>query len=202
MQQRGPNNMLNFKNRDEALPSGLIVVSLLILLGSLLYMLIVPKPTTAGLVTGRERSRKQLEDEIVKAKTRDLEARKAFAPRLWAGNTETITASVLAELTTKANKGKLQMGAFRPQKQQMLEGLTELPFSLQVAGPFPAVRAFIATLDVPNSRLALRSVQFASSDAATSAVTATLGISAYMLSIPPPSEKEDSAKPTTGGNRG
>lgn len=194
--------MLNFKNREEALPSGLIVLSLLILLGSLLYMVLVPKPTTAGLATGRERSRKQLEEEIVKAKTRELEARKAFAPRLWAGNTETVTASVLADLTNKANKSKLQVGAFRPQKLQPLEGLTELPFSIQVAGPFPAVRAFVATLDVPNSRLALRSMQIASSDAGSSAVTATLGISAYMLSITPSDEKEAAEKPTTGGNRG
>ena len=194
--------MLNFKNREEAVPSALIVLSLLILLGSLLYMLLVPTPTTARLANGKERSRKQLEEEIVKAKSRELEARKAFAPRLWAGNTETVTASVLADLTNKANKTKLQVGAFRPQKLQALEGLTELPFSIQVAGPFPQVRAFIAALDIPNSRLALRSVQIASSDAATSAVTATLGISAYMLSTTPADEKEAATKAAAGGNRG
>ncbi len=194
--------MINFKNRDEALPSALIVLSLLILVGALLFMLLVPKPTTAGLTKGRERSRKQLEAEIVSAKSRDMESRKAFAPRLWAGNTETITATILADLTQRANKSKLQVGAFRPQKQQALEGLTELPYSIQVAGPYPAVRSFIATLDVPNSRLALRSLQFASSDASSSAVTATLGVSAYLLSITPSAVKETPAKPAAGGNRG
>jgi hypothetical protein len=196
--------MIGFKTRDDVLPSTLILLAILILAGSLFVMLFVPKPTTAGIVAGRDRSRRSIEDEIEKAKIRTKEAQVAVQPRLWKGSPEAITASVLARLTQEAATRKLQIGAFRPQKTQSLPGLTELPFSVQVAGPYPVVRSFMASLDAAGSKICLRSIQIASSDSASNAVTATLGISAY-LEAKVETKTDSTIKPATGtvgGTRG
>ena len=102
----------------------------------------------------------------------------------WSGNPERVTAEVLAQLTRQASGGGLKMGAFRPQRVQLLDGAQELPYSVQVSGPFPAVRAFAASLDSSGGKLAVRSIQIAASDASSSTVTATITLSAYVTSEP------------------
>ena len=178
------NSLLNFKNSQEAGPSAVILAALVILAGSLLYMLIVPKPTTDGIARGKERSRKQLLDQIESAQNSGQQARAQATSKLWQGDPDTITASVLAQLTKEATRRKLKLSAFRPQRFQNLPELTELPFSVQVSGTYPAVHAFAATLDAASSKLALRSLQLASSDAGSDAVTATLGLSAFVPALP------------------
>jgi hypothetical protein len=209
--------MINFKNRDEILPSILILLSIVILTGALLFMLLVPKPTTAGLANGRDRSRRQIEAETKKATERYRSAQTAVQPRLWNGTVDSVTGAVLAQLAQQAQRRSLKIGAFRPQKQQTLAGLTELPYSVQVSGPFLSVRAFLSVLDSDSSKLALRSIQIASADGKTSTVTATVGLSAYIPSVPvspgktvpSPSatkQKSTAAFPsvteTSGGSRG
>ncbi|HVK06202.1 MAG TPA: type 4a pilus biogenesis protein PilO [Armatimonadaceae bacterium] len=197
---------MNFlKSKADVLPSVLMALSIIVLLGSLVVMVAVPKPSTAGLARGKDRSRLKVEEEIEQAKQRHKETQAAVAPRLWSGDPETVTASVLAKLTQEASGRKLQVGAFRPQKPQTLSGVTELPYSLQVSGGYPQVRGFLSTLDAPGSKLALRSIQVAAADANTSTVTATLGVSAY-LETKAQSEKknteESTARPAPGGTRG
>lgn len=176
---------INFKNPKEAGPSAVTVAALVILAGSLAYMLLVPKPTTEGIAKGKERSRKQLLEQIEVAQASGAAARAAVASRLWQGDTDAISAAVLGQLTREAGTRKVKLSAFRPQRLQTLPELTELPFSVQISGPYPAVQGFAATLDKPNSKLALRSLQMASSDAGSNAVTATLTFSAYALGQPP-----------------
>ncbi|GAB4459634.1 MAG: hypothetical protein OHK0029_22440 [Armatimonadaceae bacterium] len=171
--------MINFKNREEVLPSTLIVLAILILALTLGYMLIVPPPNAAGVVKGRETSRRKIENEIETAKTRGAAAQQSVRPLLWEGSTEAITAGVLAKVTYEVNRQKLRMAAFRPQKPQTLENLTELSYSIQMAGPYKAVRDALAVLDSPSSKMALRSLQVASADGASSEVTATLNLSVY-----------------------
>lgn len=186
--------MINFKHRDEIAPSAMVLLSLLIMAGALAYMLLVPPPSVAGIARGRDRSRRAIDEEIARARARSKEAQAAAEKRLWTGDPDAVTAAVLARLTAEANQRALKLGAFRPQRQQALDELTELPFSVQIAGPYPAVRAFLATLDRPGTRLTARSIQIASSDSATDAVTATVGLSAYIAATAAPA--------ATGGTRG
>jgi len=197
--------MINFKSREELAPSLLALGAILTLLGTLIYMMVVPVPTAAGLAKGRERSRLQIQDEIATAKKRADELESANQKRLWTGSTEAVTASVLDILTRQAKSRSLKLTAFRPQRTQALDGLTEMPCSVQLSGPFPAVRGVLSALDASNGKLALRSVQFASSDAASSAVPATVVVSAYMAG-PPLAAKSTTSAPrststttTTGG---
>lgn len=173
-------SFINFKNPAEVGPSAVMLAAVVIMAGSLAVMLLVPKPTTEGLVKGKERTRKQLQEQADAARESGQAARIATVGRLWQGDADTVSAAILAQLTQEATVRKLKLSAFRPQRSQTLPELTELPFSVQVSGAYPAVHAFAATLDRPTSKLALRSLQLASSDAASDAVTATLGISAYV----------------------
>jgi Tfp pilus assembly protein PilO len=171
--------MLNFRNKDEILPSALIALSLLVLAATLAYMMLEPAPSAAGVAKGRERSKRQIQTEIDRAKAKTEKAQETYNDRLWTGNADTVVAQTLAQLTARAAHHRLQMAAFRPQKPKNLGSLTEMPCSVQVSGPYPAVVAFLGSLDAKGTRIALRSAQVAASDAATGAVTATVGLSVY-----------------------
>lgn len=190
--------MINFKRRDDILPSSLILAAILLLLGTLLYMVLVPVPSAAGMAKGRTLSRNKITDEISKAKTRANELEKANKAYLWNDTADGVTAKVLNTITAQAKSKSLKMAAFRPQRPQALETLTELPFSVQISGPYPAVRAVISTLNTPKSKIALKSIQIASADGASSAVTATIAFSAYTV-LPAKTEEKLPAKTLTGG---
>lgn len=171
--------MINFKNKDEVLPSALIVFSIVVLLGSLIALLVL-KPDS-GLARGRNRSRLTIQREITLATQGTVDATVRARPRLWEGDADVVTASVLAQLTRQANQQALILTAFRPQKNQQLDGVSELPFSVQVAGSYAKVRAFVASLDAAGSKVAVRSFQFASTDGATDTVTANVTFSAFVV---------------------
>jgi Tfp pilus assembly protein PilO len=175
--------MIDFKDPQLRVPSIVFLVALLLLVGAGAALLL-PRPDADVSTRGRERSRRQLEQQIEQAKTLEAGARAAAATRLSAGSAESVTASTLSQLTRRANERKLILAGFRPQKPQLVEGVTELPFSVQVTGPYPAVRAFLDAFDLPTSRLALRSLQVAATDGATSAVTASVTFCAYIAAAP------------------
>jgi len=209
--------MINFKNRAEAVPSAILLCAILTLAATLAYMILVPLPNAAGVVQGRERSRRQLVTQIAQVRERAKEAHAGSDARLWNGDHDTVMAAILARLTKVAAHNNLTLAAFRPQKPQQVSGMTELPITLQVSGPYPTVLAFLRSVDAPANRLALRSLQIASSDAATNTVAATVGLSAYYRDSsaaaaaggPAPRAKTalsaaDSATPAaaSGGSRG
>ena len=190
--------MINFRQRDDVIPSALILCAIVILAATLAYMLLVPKPSVARLERGRERGRRQILREITDTRTRTKQAQAAVAPRLWQGDPNTVSSAVLALLTQQARHHALKLGAFRPERPQALGGVTELPFSVQVSGPYPKVQAVMTSLDGGKSRVVLRAVQVASSEETSDVVTATLGLSAYLALdpaiLPPPAPAAAPAK--------
>lgn len=194
--------MINFKRRDDLVPSSMITAAILMLLGTLLYMLLVPVPSTAGLAKGRDLSRRTITKEIEMARSRADELEKTNRAYLWNESAESVTASVLGNITAQARRKSLKMTAFRPQRPQTLETLTELPFSVQLSGPYLAVREVVSALNTPQSKIALRSLQMASSDGASSAVTATLAFSAYtVLPKKATTKAAPVAQPVPGGKK-
>ena len=193
--------MINFKNRAEATPSAILICAVLTLLGALFYMLLVPPPNSKGLVAGKERSAQQLTHQIDQLRTRTAKAKADAANGLWKGDHDTVMALILARLTKQAAHSGLQIGAFRPQKQQAISGMIELPVIVQVSGAYPTVLSFVQSLGTANSQLAVRSLQIASADAASNVVSATIGLSAYYVdtSAPPPTagSGSSSAAPRT-----
>ncbi len=177
--------MINLRSREDRSASVLILLSILILSGSLIYVLAVPEPSAAGMAKGRTLSRLKIEQEIEAITRRSQEVRAAVKRRTWQGEVESVTALVLQRLTAQANQRSLKITAFRPLKGQVIEGMTELPFSVQITGAFPNVSAMLKGLDAPDTKIALRSVQIAASDGVSSQVTATLGLSVYIEAAAP-----------------
>lgn len=174
---------INFRDPQFVVPSFLIVLSIVILAGTLLYMAFVPTPSVAGLARGRSAQLQQMTREIADAKTRTVQTRQQIVPLVWTGSPDTISGSVLEQLTALARHHTLSISAFRPQRTQNIGGVTELPFTVQMSGGYAGVQAVMASLDVPKSKIVLRSAQIAASPSGNG-VTATLGLTAYVVSDP------------------
>lgn len=176
--------MFDFQNKEHVLPSALILLAILILTGSALYDILVPSP--GGPAAGHDRvmARRKLADDMFMAKSSEKKAKSALEPKLWQGTPDAVAAGVLAQITTQANRRGLTLGAFRPERSVSLGIITELPYSVQVTGPYPNIRAVLSALDGPNSKVILRSIQLASSEQSSNVVAATLGVSAYLATDP------------------
>ena len=172
---------ISFKRPEDVLPSALILLALVILAVSLGLILLAPVQTKAAVDKSHKNSLRKLVNQISDLNRRADSAQKEAATRLWTGDAETVSTSVLGSLTNQANSLSLKVGAFRPQRIVQVDGLTELPFSVQITGPYTRVRKVLATYDTSVSKVAIRSVQIASSaQSSTNDITATLQLSAYI----------------------
>lgn len=176
--------MISFQRREDVAPSLLVILSILVLAGTLAYMLLVPKPSAAGGARAWTSSRRRMVDDIADTRRQSREARAAIRPRLWRGDPEAVTATVLEQLTVQTGKRSLKLTAFRPDRSQAFEQVTELRFDAQVAGPYAGVHSLLGALDAGGSKVVLRSAQITLSQAAGSTVTATLGLSAFVATDP------------------
>jgi hypothetical protein len=195
--------VIDFKDPAERTPSAVMAASLLVLLATLLYMIFVPAPSAAGTAAGRERAERKLQTEITQARVRGEQMQADAARRLYQGDEQDVTARVLALLTARAEHEKVQIAAFRPQKNQPISGLIELPFSVQVVGPYPVLLTFLSSLEGPDSKIVVRSLQVADSGTGSSNVSATVGISVYCVDqTPPPAVPSPTPRAVTGGAHG
>ena len=176
--------MISFKRPEDVVPSCLILLSIFILAGTLLYMLLVPKPSAAGSTALSARSRRRLNSDIVATKKGNREAEAAVRPRLWHSDPQSVTATALAQMTDLAGKHLVKLTAFRPARSQEFDSITELRFEAQLSGPYAGIHAVMAALDARGSKVVLRGVQIASSQEAGNGVTATLGLSAFVADDP------------------
>ena len=191
--------MISFKTKEDVLPSSLILLSLVILTAALIYTLLIPDPTTAAVISSRHATIRTVTNDILYSQKRSDEASAAIEPRLWTGTPNHVSAAVLALVNESATGETLDMTAFRPQRSQDLDGVTELPFSVQLSGSFTGIRQVIRQIDGPKSKVVLRSVQVNASEEAQGTVTATLVISAYIQS---PADTSTSTTETGGTGNG
>jgi hypothetical protein len=174
--------MISFKTKEDFLPSTLILLSLVVLTGALVFMLLVPEPSTADIVSNRKATIRKLSEDVLYSKHRADEARNAVEPRLWMGSQNHVSAAVLGLVTASSTEASLKLTAFRPQRTVDLDGITELPFTVQISGTFADIRQVMRSLDGPHSRVVLCSVAVNASEEVTNTVQATLVISAYVAS--------------------
>lgn len=173
-------SMISFQRREDILPSVLMIVSVVILAGTLAYMLLVPG--AAHTTHTAASSRRRMVDDIAETRHQTRAARMAIQPRLWHGNPEFVTASALALLTRQTEKHSLKLTSFRPDRPQEFADMTELRFDVQVAGPYAGLHSLLEAQDARGSKIVLRSVQITASQTTGggAAVTASLGLSAFV----------------------
>ena len=95
------------------------------------------------MATQSAKKKAQLVTETEQAKESAKSANAATQAQIWEGDPENVEARALAELTNHAAAGKLQMSAFRPEKTIAVNGLLEVPFNVQVAGPYLSILSFL-----------------------------------------------------------
>lgn len=193
--------MINFQRREDVMPSALIVFSILVLAGTLAYMILVPKPSLAVSARAGTSSRRRMVDDIADTRKQAHRTRAAVKPRLWQGDPEAVTATILAQLTASTGKRSLKLLAFRPDRTQPFDEITELRFEAQVSGPYAGIHSLMDSLAAPGSKVALRSAQMTVSQTAGSTVMATLGLSAFIATDPSLASPVLPAAPKTTGGR-
>jgi len=173
--------VINFKQRDEVLPSAIVLASIIIMTGTLLFQLLAPKPSSDLINRGHPSIRRHTIGDIAAAKARAAQTTAAIMPRLWQGDPDSVSAAVLAQLTAQTTQRSLKLGAFRPQRSVVLSGITELPYSVQITGPYAGIHGVLESIDGTGSKIVLHSVQIAASEEQSNEVSATLGLSAYIV---------------------
>lgn len=174
--------MINFKQKEDMLPSILILISVLVMAACLIYSLFVPKPTTSGIVKGKALSIQKINHEIAGAQASSKIVAQNVRQGVWTGKPETVTASVLDKLTELTTSRSLKMAAFRPERSFVLGDLMECQYSVQITGDYSKVYEVMKALDDPKEKVVLRSVQINAAGGSATGITATLGISAYLSS--------------------
>ncbi len=156
-----------------------IAVSGVLALCAVAAMLLVPKPSVERIKREQRASRDKLLSSltVTRRQARALESQNAA--RLWSGDGDTVTAAVLGRLIREADGRHVMLAGFRSQRTQDFGAVRELPYVVQAAGPYPAVRALVAALDAPGTRIALRTVQIAATDGSSDTVAATIGVSVF-----------------------
>lgn len=185
--------MINFKTRTDTAITTAILTSLLILVGTGVYMMVVPKPTSEGKATGRERTYKKVLNDLESVQKNLTETKAAIDAKVWDVPVAQIGPKTLESITSIAQKAKLKVVAFRPQKPVPVNGLTQLPFIVSLEGSYVGVMNLVHEIEAKGSKIAPSLVQFSSTDSNSDLVTATVGIVAYA--------QENEKKPSTSDKK-
>jgi hypothetical protein len=154
------------------------VGAIIVMVALVAYHLIVPMPAVTA-----QQQRKKNERDL--AKTRDTymrksrELQKTNADRLWDLGPESLGPMAMGKVSNLSKSFGLKMVSFRPQKQVDSGDLVRYGYLVSVEGTFPKVIEFVRKLETPETKLAVSSLQVTSTDGASDAVSATVGVVAY-----------------------
>lgn len=159
--------------------NALLIISMLALAGAVVYDQLVPAPK----LDVSPRARKLRQDKVISEVTLlDKQAREAKAQllaRIWEEEPEAIGPAAMDVITRSAKKHGLVVGSFRPQKPVEEPPLTRFPYIVSIDGTYLGVLSFVRDLERPENKIVVNSIQIASADGASSAVTATVAIWAF-----------------------
>jgi Tfp pilus assembly protein PilO len=172
--------MINFRDPAARVTSVISVISVLVLFAVLLSMWLIPKPTTRGMAIERREREFDVRLKTKKAQDQTKEYQAEVDRFLWRDGPDQVGPKSLARITAIAKARKLELVGFRPQRQVDDAVIPRLPFLLTVEGAYPAVIDLVKALEQPDVRLAVTSVQLASSDGASDRVTASIGLAALL----------------------
>lgn len=171
--------MFDFKDRSLLGANLVMLASVVVLAGTLVFMLVAPKPTTKGLAKERRDKEFKVKLDTEKARQRLAETKDELKGRVWTGPLEQIGPASLERIDKLAAKRRLKMIALRPQRTDEIADFVVVPLTVTVEGSFPDVMAFVREVQAPTNKLSVAQIQLASADGASDAVTLTLGLNAF-----------------------
>lgn len=173
---------IGFKNSDQTATSLVILLSIAILAGCLVYLVAVPKNSVAKAKAAaklRARQEKDNNEKRIAANDAFKSARAELLKQLWDIKTEQIGPTSLNKITKQAEGRKLKVQSFRPQRTVTVNGIERVPFQFTVDGPYASVVQLCHDIEQSGDKLTVDMVQLSNSDGNTDHVTATIQISAY-----------------------
>lgn len=189
--------MIDFRRKENVPASFLAVIAIVTLVGTLAFLVFVPKPTTAGLAEKTRRDGMKIRIKTKDAEDRLVLAKATVTTTTWPGIGDDVAPAANARLTTIATRRGLKLTSFRPQRTTAKTDLTVLPFVVTVEGPFPQVVEFTRDIDSPGTRLAVSLIQITSANDDSDRVTATVGVMAYLRPEKPAPPATRTAKEST-----
>lgn len=154
------------------------IAAIVVIVAMLVFQVVVPMPAFASQQQ-RIKSERDMEETSDAYLRKSKELQKANAARLWDLGPESLGPTAMGKVSNLSKSFGLNMVAFRPQKQVDSGDLVRYGFLVSVEGAFPKVIEFVRKLETPETKLAVFSLQVTSTDGASDAVSATVGVVAY-----------------------
>jgi len=187
--------MISFKSKADTGASVAILVALAVMLAAAIIQF-APKPTSAAMAKGAERSRDQIKDEIGKLEASNAELTSQVNEKIWSMPLDDIGPKALQTVSGYVQKAHLKLVAFRPQKTVEVNGLTQIPFLISVEGSYPGMMELLRELDLPDAKVATNTVQLTSTDGSSDKVTGTIVAVAYTQQKPKEKPKKTTSDKT------
>ena len=160
--------MMNFKDEDERPISFIMAGSILVIICSVIFMILSPKPAPA-----------LTENQV-----------RTIANRTWTGTPEEVLPIALQKVATMAQAHHLKIVGFHPQTVIVAPSITLIPCVVNVDGSFVNVVAFEKDIEGDSTNLTVNLMQLATADQETNKVTASIGVVAYQPLKEAPSATE------------
>ena len=173
--------MINLKAKDEAATNAAFLIALLIILGSLAFSFLVPKPDAKSVIATRKEQQKKIFDEVDDSRKAFTASQARVVTETWTGSAAKIGPGALTAMNALATQHKVKLSGFRPERVSQAAGLELDPYTVTAEGSYPDVVNFTKAIEDPNTKLCVDSVQIASADANGDSVAANIGITAYRV---------------------
>lgn len=145
------------------------------------FLLFLPKPSTASIVAMQKQQEAQIQGRAEDAQDDFDIAKEKVVGLTWKGGAEQVGPGALQSMNALATKYRVKLSGFRPSRTAQASGLDLLPFSVTATGSYPDLLNFVKAIENPDNKLAVDSLQIASSEANSDQVIATVGITAYRV---------------------
>ena len=175
--------MIDFRRKEMVGPSLVFVGSVVVLLGTFLFMAytqFINPPSTKGL-TERVRKESLKLEQATKVAKESYEASHArVVAGTWEGTPKQVAPRAMSRVSELARKNGVKMTAFRPQRESDAGPLIAAPYLLTLEGTFIDVVRLTQAIDKPGTKLSVNLVQINTSGDDSTKVSATVGITAYL----------------------
>jgi hypothetical protein len=172
--------------REDPVAGGVMIAALALLIGTLLFIVLAPRPPMPSAADKIEAQNKiTLETD---AANKALAESNAYnASKLWVGDEQKVGPDVFAAVNAVAKAHGLSLERLQPQRLNDKTVPSQLPYLAIVSGGYAGVAGFVKDLETPGTKLVVSSVMVSSSDSASDKVTGSVGIVAYLApSVPVP----------------
>lgn len=151
------------------------------IIAGIALLFLLPKPNAHEAFVRQKEQERNIQASADKSQKEFEAAKVTVVAQTWNGGAETVGPGALAVMNTLATKNRVQLSGFRPERTSQASGLDLLPYSVTATGAYLDVLNFVKAIENPQNKLAVDSLQIASSEANSDQVIATVGLTAYRV---------------------